>query len=79
MMMNVYPITAFPDKEVYQYEVSTCSLQIYIELADNYDQINILHGTVNETDRRILRKCWNSETRKERIPDGIWDGGRICW
>ncbi|CAG8235349.1 unnamed protein product [Penicillium olsonii] len=61
MMMNVYPITAFPDKEVYQYEINT------------------LHGTVNETDRRILRKCWNSETRKERIPDGIWDGGRICW
>ncbi|CAG8280874.1 unnamed protein product, partial [Penicillium salamii] len=60
-MLNAYPITAFPTKEVYQYE------------------INVLHGTTNETDRRVLRKCWNSDIRKERIPDGIWDGGRICW
>ncbi|CAG8942223.1 unnamed protein product [Penicillium salamii] len=61
LMLNAYPITAFPTKEVYQYE------------------INVLHGTTNETDRRVLRKCWNSDIRKERIPDGIWDGGRICW
>ncbi|CAI7592058.1 unnamed protein product [Penicillium bialowiezense] len=61
MTMNAYPITDFPKKSVYQYE------------------INILHGSQNETDRRVLRKCWNSETRKARLPDGIWDGGRICW
>ncbi|KAF4769961.1 hypothetical protein HAV15_011480 [Penicillium sp. str.  len=61
VMMNAYPITSFPDKAVYQYE------------------INVLHGDQNETDRRVLRKCWNSETRKAHIPDGIWDGGRICW
>ncbi|KAJ6019033.1 hypothetical protein N7522_001100 [Penicillium canescens] len=72
LMMNAYPILSFPTKAVYQYEINV--------LQSNLNPNNPNEKPAQtETDRRILRKCWNSETRKAHIPDGIWDGGRICW
>ncbi|KAJ5135600.1 uncharacterized protein N7515_004878 [Penicillium bovifimosum] len=61
VMMNAYPITTFPRRAVYQYEV------------------NVVQGETIETDRRILRKAWNSQVRKTKLPNAIWDGGQICW
>ncbi|KAJ5576839.1 hypothetical protein N7535_003765 [Penicillium sp. DV-2018c] len=61
VVMNAYPITAFPMRSVYQYEM------------------NVLYGSQIQLNRRVLRKAWNSENRVAKIPDGIWDGGRICW
>ncbi|KAJ5749032.1 uncharacterized protein N7511_010728 [Penicillium nucicola] len=69
LMMNAYPILSFPTKSVYQYEINV------LQTTDNPRE----RPAQTETDRRILRKCWNSDTRKGHIPDGIWDGGRICW
>ncbi|KAJ5924679.1 hypothetical protein N7466_008866 [Penicillium verhagenii] len=64
--MNTYPIEKYPTRNVYQYEVNVVS-----KLETTKPGI--------EQDRRVLRRSFNCDTRKNSLPDAIYDGARTAW
>lgn len=81
LLVNAYPITKFPTRPVYQYEVSDKSIPSSLEWTKTnvMTKINVLHDRMVVDNKRIMRKCWNSPVREKKLPDAIWDGNRLAW
>lgn len=37
------------------------------------------HENKQEEDRRALKRAFNCKTRKDKLPDAIYDGARMAW
>ncbi|KAJ6166610.1 hypothetical protein N7470_002057 [Penicillium chermesinum] len=42
-------------------------------------EVNLHHNFQDEEDRRALKRAFNCKTRREKLPDAIFDGARTAW
>lgn len=80
VVMNAFPILKFPTKPVYQYEVCVSMATILFDTIKlTRPKVNVVSGPFLEDDRRVIRRLFDCDARKLKLPDAIFDGHRTAW
>lgn len=76
--VNSYPIVQYPNKTIYQYDVSF-SFNIVSNLDVLTSCFKVLVGNGAEK-RVVVDKVWKSKARKEKLKGSwIFDGSKLAW
>ena len=76
--LNAYPISKFPSKTVYQYDVSIIPFHSPGDVLTYLTHLQVHIGNGAEK-RAVIHKVWNSNARKSVLRQTIFDGNKLAW
>lgn len=79
VLMNAYPITKFPTRNVYQYDVSISwyrTKAITGAAPFNKPKVQIGNGVEKNA---VIKKVWNCNARKAALKQIVFDGQKLAW